>query len=468
MAPANDGSRPPPACEAAPIGTVLGLLAVAALVLATAFFVAAEFAVVAVERTRIEALAQEGSRRAKAALAVHRRLSFHLSGAQLGITLVSLVLGFVAQPTLAAAIQPALDPFLSSRTSSAVALAVALALATVLSMVAGELVPKNVVLARPVRAALVLARPLTVFSTVLGPFIRVANGTANAIVRRLGIEPQEELASVRSLEELQVVIRSSADEGRIEAEQAALLDRSLRFAEKTASDALVPRTALDAVGSEQTLADLVALAVETGHSRFPVVGTDLDDVMGVVLVKDVYRVPADRRRSTPVTEIMAPPLAVPETRALDDLFADLRRREVHVAIVVDEHGGTAGILTMEDLLEELVGEIDDEYDPPTTSARPSDDGSWVLTGTLHPDEVREVCGFELPDGEYDTLAGFVLDRLGHIPVAGEVVDHEGWSFEVLALDGLRVAELRVRPPTAATPSTPAAAPSTSAGRRSRP
>jgi len=421
-------------------------LAVAALVVATAFFVAAEFSVVAVERNRLEALAAEGNRSAKAALVVHRRLSFYLSGAQLGITIVSLVLGFVAEPALATVIAPALEPFVSARSADALSLGIALALATVLSMVVGELIPKNVVLARPVRAALLLARPLTVFSTVLGPFIKFANGTANAIVRRLGIDPQEELASVRSLEELQLVIRSSADVGGLPAEQATLLGRSLRFGEKTAADVLVPRTSVSTVTSEDTLADLVAAAIETGYSRFPVVGNDLDDVVGLVLVKDVYRVRPEERGTTPVTAIMTPALAVPETRPLDDLFADLRGREVHLAIVVDEYGGTAGIVTMEDLLEELVGEIDDEYDPPTTVARLDPGGGWLLAGTLHADEVREACGFELPEGEYETIAGFVLDRLGHIPVPGEQVEVDGWSLEVADLDGLRIASVLVNAP----------------------
>ena len=454
--PGGGGERPARVCEAGHIGTALGLLAVLVLVLATSFFVAAEFAVVAIERSRLEALANEGSRRAKVALEVHRRLSFHLSGAQLGITVVSLVLGFVAEPTLARVIAPAVEAFASARTADAVSLAIALALATVLSMVVGELIPKNVVLARPVRAALLLARPLTIFSAALGPFIRVSNGTANAIVRRLGIEPQEELASVRSLEELHIIIRSSFDEGQLQGEQATLLDRSIRFGEKTAADALVPRTSVQAVSSEDTLADMVAKAVETGHSRFPVVGQDLDDVVGLVLVKDVYRVDALQRDETPVTRIMSAPFAVPETRLLEDLFADLRQRELHFAIVVDEYGGTAGILTMEDLLEEIVGEIDDEYDPPTTAARSEADGTWRLAGTLHADEVRHACNFEVPDGEYDTLAGFLLDRLGHIPVAGEGVDQDGWRFEVVEMDGLRVATVLARAPSTSDRTTSAA------------
>lgn len=424
--------------------TALGLVAVVVLIAATAFFVAAEFSMVAVERSRLEAMAAEGNRAAQAALVVHRRLSFHLSGAQLGLTIVSLVLGFVAEPTLARAIQPLLVRVLADQPAHAVAVGLALALATVLSMVVGELIPKNLVLARPVRAALLLARPLRLFSAVLGPFIRLGNGTANSLVRRFGIEPLEELASARSLEELAVLIRSSAEEGKLEGEQAALLTRSIRFGEKTAAEALVPRLAVQAVSSDASITDLVAAAVASGFSRFPVYGADLDDLVGLVHVKDIYRLLPAARGSTSVSAIMTEPLAVPETRSLRDVFDDLRRTGLHLAVVVDEHGGTTGIITMEDLLEEIVGEIADEHDVPTVGVQPgSTPGAWLLAGTLHTDEVADACGFVMPDGEYDTIAGFVLDRLGHIPEPGERTTVGGWTFEVVTRDRLRIATVRV-------------------------
>src|SRR5688500_7678459 len=222
-----------PSSGAPVIGTALGLLAVVLLVLATGFFVAAEFAVVAVDRSRLETMAAEGSRRARTALAVHRKLSLHLSGAQLGLTIVSLVLGFVAEPTIARVIEPLLDPVLSERTSKGVAIGLALTIATVLSMVVGELIPKNLVLAAPERSALLLAPPLRLFTAMLGPFITVANGIANSIVRSLGIEPKEELGSVRSLDELESLIRSSGQEGTLDPEKLHLLTRSIRFGEKT-------------------------------------------------------------------------------------------------------------------------------------------------------------------------------------------------------------------------------------------
>jgi len=429
--------------------TALGLVGVAVLIAATAFFVAAEFSVVAVERSRLEAMAADGNRAAEAALRVHRRLSFHLSGAQLGLTIVSLVLGFVAEPTLARALEPGLGHLLTERAAHAVSLGLALTLATVLSMVVGELIPKNLVLARPVRAALLLARPLRLFNAALGPFIRLGNGTANALVRGLGIEPQEELASARSLDELSVLIRSSAEEGKLQDEQAVLLTRSIRFGEKTAAEALVPRLAVRAVSSDSSVTDLTAAAVASGFSRFPVYGADLDDLVGLVHVKDVFRLPPAARASTSVAAIMTEPLAVPETRSLRDVFNDLRRTGLHLAVVVDEYGGTTGIITMEDLLEEIVGEIADEHDAPTmgvqSEGRP---GTWLLAGTLHTDEVAEACGFVMPDGEYDTIAGFVLDHLGHIPAPGERATVDGWTFEVVTMDRLRIATVRAIAPTA--------------------
>ncbi|MDQ6698520.1 MAG: hemolysin family protein [Actinomycetota bacterium] len=420
---------------------MVGLAAVFLLVLGTAFFVAAEFSLVAVERSRLESLAASGSRRAKRALAMSRALSFHLSGAQLGVTLVSIMLGFIAEPTIAHIIEPALTGSLGNKTARGVSIAIALALATTLSMVAGELIPKKLVIARPVRAALALALPLRVFSLVFAPVIKLANGTANWLARRLGVEPQEELASVRSVEELELVFRTANEEGELPTPSLALLTRSVRFGEKTVADVLVPRVDIEALALDDTVSDLASRAVETGHSRFPVYGVDLDDIVGVVHVKNVFALQAEARRTTPVNEIMAEPFVIPETRDLESLLSELRAVGTHLAVVVDEYGGTAGIVTVEDLLEEIVGEIDDEHDPasvPVTSAA----GTWVLAGTLHHDEVLEACGFEMPDGEFETLAGFVLDRLGHIPTEGEVLTVDGWSFTVAEMDRHRVAVVR--------------------------
>jgi CBS domain containing-hemolysin-like protein len=322
---------------------------------------------------------------------------------------------------------------------------VALALATLVSMVIGELVPKAIAISRPRPTAYALAPAMVVISRVAGPLIRLLNGAANATVRRLGIEPKEELTSVRSLEELELLIRSSGEEGTLEPEALTLLTRTIRFGEKDAARALIPRGSVATLARDASLADLADLAVRTGHSRFPVVGADLDDVEGVVHVKDVYGVEYDRRSTTTVAAVMSPPFVVPETRDLADLLVDLRRRGTHLAIVVDEHGGTAGIITLEDVLEEIVGEIDDEHDRGkprlTRLTRP---GEWVLEGSLHADEVFDLCGLRIPEGDYETLAGFLLERLGHIPEAGERVEHAGWLLTVEAMDRHRIDTVRAR------------------------
>ena len=389
--------------------------------------------------------AAAGSRRARATTAALGRLSFNLSGAQLGITVTSLVIGFIAEPTLGAALEPLVEPIVGTDRASGTAIFLGLVLATFVTMVLGELVPKSIAIARPRPTAYALAGPMLVITRVLGPLIAFLNGAANWTVRRFGIEPQEELTSVRSLEELELLIRSSGEEGTLEPEALTLLTRSIRFGEKDAADALIPRLSVDSLSIDDVVSTLAATAVATGHSRFPVIGADLDDVRGVVHVKDVYRVPYDERGTRPVAQLMVPAFVVPETRDLADLLADLRREGSHLAIVVDEHGGTAGIITLEDILEEIVGEIDDEHDRPTRRlTRVQRAGEWLLAGTLHPDEVFDACGFVVPEGDYETLAGFVLAVLGRIPVVDDGFDHDGWRVEVVELDGRRVATVRLR------------------------
>jgi len=408
-------------------------------------FVAAEFALVAVDRSKIEREIAAGSRRARIADGLLRHLSFQLSGAQFGITVTSLVLGFLAQPVVAPLLRPLLEPFVGARAVAGLSLLLALVLTTVVQMVVGELVPKGLAIARPEATTLRLAPVIRAYGIVAGPVLRVLDGAANRIVRGLGVEPQEELSNVRSLTELLVLVETSTEKGTLPGGASALLTRSIRFGSKSAGDALIPRVAMRALPIDATVTDLVLLSVETGHSRFPLYGTDLDDVRGVVHVRRAHTVPRSSRDTTSVSELMSPVLAVPESRDLDDVLVDLRRARTHLAVVVDEYGGTAGILTLEDVLEEIVGEIDDEHDRPPDLTRVRRRGEFVVGGTLHADEVFDLCGLELPDGEYETIAGFVLDRLGRIPAEGETVDEGEWSIEVVTLDRRRIAEVRLRP-----------------------
>jgi CBS domain containing-hemolysin-like protein len=422
-------------------------LAVALLIAANATFVAAEFALVAVDRSAVDRRAEEGGRRARLVRSLLRRLSFHLSGAQLGITITSLVLGFIAEPTIGALIRPAIEPFVGGAAVTGVSVAIAFAIATVTQMVVGELIPKGIAISRPDPTARVLAPFIAVYGSVFGPLIRFLNGAANWAVRRLGMEPTEELSHVRTLPEFELLVAAAAREGTLAGSASALLARSIRFGEKTAADALIPRPDVKALATDSTVDDLVHLSKGTGHSRFPVYGADLDDIRGMVHVRAAHGSSYDQRQVTPVTRLMTDVLAVPETRPLESVLLDMRSKRQHLVVVVDEYGGTAGIVTLEDIVEEIVGEIDDEYDPRparlTHAVRP---GVYLLSGGLHADEVEEASGFEMPDGDYDTLAGFVLDVLGRIPEVGEQFHHEGWTLEVLEMDRRRIAEVALQAP----------------------
>jgi CBS domain containing-hemolysin-like protein len=427
------------------MNAVLGLSAVVLLIIANGFFVAAEFALVAVDRSRVANDLAAGKRRARVADGLLHHLSFHLSGAQLGITVTSLLIGLLAEPAIASLIQPLLEPIIGAGAVTGVSLAIAIA--TIVQMIVGELVPKGLAIARPEKTTYLLASSIRIYGVIFGPLIRVLNGAANRTVRLLGVEPTEELSHVRTLPELQVLVSASSREGTLADSASRLLTRSIRFEGKSAEDVLVPRTAVKALQRDDTVDALVALATSTGHSRFPVYGTDLDDVLGTVHVRSVHTVLRERRSTTRVASLLRPVLAVPESRDLGDALSDLRRASTHLAVVVDEYGGTAGIITLEDVLEEIVGEIGDEHDPRRPVATvPNRQGEWVVPGTLHPDEVADQTGCALPDGEYETIAGFVLDRLGHIPVVGETTTSDDWTLEVVAMDRHRISEVRVRAP----------------------
>lgn len=425
---------------------MLGLAAVVALVAGNGYFVASEFALVAADRTRLEQQAHDGDRVAGRVLDQLQNLSYHLSGAQVGITVTSLLLGFVAEPTATSVIEPLLDGVVTS--SHGWSLAIALVLATGFQMVFGELVPKAVGIANPNRIARILHRPVRWWGMLIRPFIIVLNGVANALIRRLGVAPREELDSTPSMDELEIMIRSSGEEGGLEPDAVALLTRSIRFGEKIAADALIPRVEVVALAENDTVETLVAESVRTGFSRFPVYRVDLDDVVGVVHVKSVYGLDVAERGQTSVQTLMTDIRAVPEARSLDDLLEELRETGNQLAVVVEEHGGTAGIITLEDVLEEIVGEIDDEHDAAAgpNSTKVEQRGSFVLPASLHGHEVHEATGFDMPEGDYETIAGFVLSHLGHIPEPGERIEHEGWRIEVVAMQRLRIATVRLAAP----------------------
>ena len=414
------------------------------LVLLTGFFVAGEFSIVAVDRSNVERRAADGDRSARRILGSLKNLSFELSGAQLGITVTSLALGAIAEPAIGNLIEPWIADFdfVSASTARAISVTVALVLATGLNMVFGELVPKNLAIARPYRSAVVFAIPMQMINRVLRPLILFLNNSANWTVRRFGIEPREELAGVRSMEELELVIRSSGEEGRLDDDELELLTRAITFTEKMAADAMVPRVSVVGLSRHDSLAELRRASIGTGHSRFPVFGEDLDDIVGIVHVKDSIAIPESRVPLTPVDQIVKPALLVPETSTLEFLLGELQAQGRGMAVVVDEYGGTAGIVTIEDLLEEIFGEIEDEYDL-EPAPEPAVDRPDVLSGLLHRHEVEELIGFEWPEGRYETLGGFLIAHLGRFPRLGEVIRVGDTTFEVLAMERQRVDQVRV-------------------------
>jgi len=418
---------------------------VALLLAASAFFVAVEFAFVASDRSKLAAHAAKGRWSAKVALAALKRLSFHLSGAQLGITMVSLVLGYLAEPLAAQLLDPIVRTVLG-RSDQSLSIVLALALATVFQMVAGELLPKNIAIAKPEATAQLLAPLAQVVHGVFSPIIVLFNGSANWIVRRMGIEPQEELITHHSLEELEHMIRSAGDAGALDADAHNLLTRTLRFGDRTAADALTPRVHITALPATATIDDLMAEVGRTQHSRYPVYSGSLDNVIGIADVAGIFAKSAEARRVEPVTSLVREPLVVPETRDLIDLLDDFRSAQVQMAVVVDEHGGTAGLLTLEDVLEEIVGEVDDEHDAlaqPTIGKAP---GVFVVEGTTHVDEVVEEIGISIPEGDYETIAGFFLFLAGRIPEPGDSAGHGGWLLRILEMDQLRIASVELVAP----------------------
>ncbi|WP_344779015.1 hemolysin family protein [Nocardioides panacisoli] len=435
------------------------LLALAILlVLACGMFVAAEFAFVTVDRGQVDRAAADGDRVATGVQSALRSLSTQLSGAQVGITLTNLGIGFLAQPAIAELLRSPLESLgVGGGAVGAVAVTVALVLSTVATMLVGELVPKNVALALPMVTARVTQGPMRVFTGVARPLIRALNGTANAIVRRLGVEPQEELRSARSSTELASLIQRSADEGTLDADTAELMERSVEFGTRTAGEIMTPRVRTHSVEENDRASAVIALARETGHSRFPVLD-DNDTVVGTVHVKNAVALPVHERATTRVKHLMAKPIVVPDSLRLDPLLGILRGEGFQMAVVLDEYGGHAGIVTLEDVVEEIVGDIADEHDRLGSRGRLRRDGSWALSGLLRPDEVEDLTGVALPEGEdYDTVAGLVVKVLGRVPEAGDVAeigvrdpdDDETEQLRIAVLtvermDGLRVDRLSLR------------------------
>jgi CBS domain containing-hemolysin-like protein len=424
------------------------LLLVAVLLTAgTAVFVAAEFSLVAIDRPTVQRAIDEGDSRARVVLQSVTQLSTQLSAAQVGITITTLVVGALAQPSIGSLVAGPLTALgLSAGVVEAVSSALALVLATIFSMVFGELLPQFLGISAPLATAKVVALPVRVFAGIAKPLIVVLNGSANRFLHAVGIEPQEELSGARTPQELASLVQRSAEAGTLDITTARMLTRSLGFGERTADDVMTPRVRCTGIHRDESAEDVLRLSRRTGHSRFPVLGDDWDDIDGVVHVKKAMAVPHDRRQDVPVSALMSERLVVPETIRLDPLLRELREGGFQMAVVVDEYGGTSGIVTLEDVVEEIVGEVADEHDRTRQSGRELVDGSWTVPGLWRPDEVRDAFDADVPDGPtYETMGGFVMSSLGRVPVVGDVVTVPGWHITVAAMVGRRVDRLRFVP-----------------------
>ena len=416
------------------------------LTVGTGLFVASEFALVNLDRSDLEVRQERGESNLRITIAALKITSTHLSSAQLGITLTTLLTGYTLEPALSTFLAVPLTSLgVPEGVVPIVASVIAIVLATLVSMIIGELVPKNIALALP-RATAKVVIPFQVgFTMVFRPVVSLLNNTANGVLRLLGIEPKEELSGARTAEELASLVRRSAMEGSLDRDTATLLERTLAFSDHTAQDVMTPRPRVKSVDRTDHASDVIALARATGFSRFLVLDESIDEVVGVVHVKQAVAVPREKRGDVPVSALASEPLRVPETMKLDILLAELRGRGFQLAVVVDEYGGTAGVATLEDLVEELVGEVSDEHDRTKADVVRSRDW-FTFPGILRPDELLERTNVKVPEeGPYETVAGWLMSELGRLPVVGDVVTVDDGVFRIERLEGRRIDRVRYTP-----------------------
>jgi CBS domain containing-hemolysin-like protein len=416
------------------------------LTVGTGLFVASEFSLVNLDRSDLEVRQSKGEKGLGMSISALKRTSTHLSSAQLGITLTTLLTGYTMEPAFSVLLTPVFTaigiPEVAIPTTATI---VAVVIATLLSMIIGELVPKNFALALPLQTAKLVIPFQIGFTAVFRPAVALLNNTANSIIRSFGIEPKEELSGARTAEELSSLVRRSAREGSMETDTATLLARTLAFSDHTAQDVMTPRPRVKSVDRTDSAADVIELARTTGLSRFPVTDDSVDDVVGIVHVKQAVAVPREKRADVPVSALQSEPLRVPETMRLDSLLAELRGRGYQMAVVLDEYGGTAGVATLEDLVEELVGEVSDEHDRTKADVVRSRDW-FTFPGLLRPDELLERTGVVVPEqGPFETVAGWLMSELGRLPEVGDTVDREEGTFRIERLDGRRIDRVRYTP-----------------------
>ena len=416
------------------------------LTLGTGLFVASEFSLINLERNDLEARASRGEKKLGPTIRALRKTSTHLSGAQLGITITTMLTGFLAEPALTSILTPTLSGFgFADGVRKAIAVTLGMFIATLFSTLIGELVPKKLALTLPLATSKFVVGFQLAFTWITGWMLVALNATGNSIVRLFGIEPKEELSSSRTAEELSSLVRRSAMMGALDAQTATLLTKTLALSQLTAADVMTPRPRMFTVDREQTVADVVALTNKSGHSRFPVIDGDSDSVVGIVHVKQAAAVPREKRDEVPVGAIVVDAIRVPETMGLEALMVELRAKGLQLAIVIDEYGGTAGLVTLEDLVEELVGELADEHDRAKAGIIRGLNESVIFPGMTRPDELAEMAIKVPDDGAYETVGGFLMSAIGRIPVRGDEVEIENGILRVERMDGRRVDRVRFTP-----------------------
>ncbi|ALE06606.1 hypothetical protein AL755_15950 [Arthrobacter sp. ERGS1:01] len=433
------------------------------LILGTGFFVAVEFSLVALDQSSVQRAVDDGDKAAVPLLRCLKSLSTQLSSCQLGITLTTLLTGFLIEPSLGSLLAvPLAGLGVPEAAVAPISLATAMVVATLLSMLIGELVPKNMAIARSFEIGKAVARPQLVFTAVFKPAIVVLNGFSNKVLHLFGMEAKEEISGARSPAELASLVRRSAAMGTLDEGTARFVARTLSFGERTAADVMTPRMRVETIESEQSVADIIEAARRTGYSRFPVIGDSADNILGVVHLKKAVSIPFRKRATIEAGAIMTDVLRVPETVHLDALILELREGNLQMAVVQDEYGGTAGVTTLEDLVEEIVGEVSDEHDRTKPGILQSADGNWFFPGLLRPDEVSERIGpLNVPDeAGYETVGGFMMAELGRIAVVGDTVPVEGGTLVVDRLERHRIDRIcfipAPQPDTGETPIVPEA------------
>lgn len=420
---------------------LLGVL----LTAGTALFVAAEFSLVALDPVAVDRRAAQQDRTARHVQRAVRHLATELSGAQVGITVTTVLLGYTMQAGLANLLASLIEmSAVAEGVATVIAVVVSLIIVNSFSMLFGELVPKNWAISDPMRVARVVVRPQHAVTTALRPLIAILNGSANKLLRAVGVEPREELGGGRSATELAALVRHSAKAGTLERSTALLLTRSIGFDRLSAVDVMTDRMRMQTIGRLETAADVVERARATGHSRFPVIEDSPDEVVGIVQLRRAVAVPYERRGEVPVGALMDEAPQVPETARLAPLLVGLRNG-LQMAVVVDEFAGTSGVVTLEDVVEELVGEVADEHDRRRRDVRAGPEESWLVPGTIRPDELELRTGLRVPDeAPYETVGGLVMTVLGRMPRTGDEVGVPGVTLRVEAMDGRRVETVRVR------------------------